>query len=267
MTIRLRGLGFALALELLLALLAPASVAAPKCPNRPVRIAHVELGYYLHDGQGLEAELRDELARRSGCRFESLAMPRARSLIELQAGHVDMTLSAVPSAERERMAWFLPYQNGKNYVLMRADTPASLNAVDFVRDHRLRWGQVRGIPPGPDYDLLVNELTHQRRVEYVTNLTSLFGMFRLARVDAVLATPMVYRQQFSAAEFRKLRRFDWSGSTRSFPVGLLLSRANFDETDAREWAMLLDGIRKDGTLLRMFQRYLPADEAAAHMLP
>ena len=45
--------------------------------------------------------------------------------------------------------------------------------------------------------------------------------------------------------------------------GIALSKAHFSAEDQRYWRKVIDGMRADGTLKRMFSRYLPANQVDA----
>ncbi|WP_077033878.1 ABC transporter substrate-binding protein [Pelomonas sp. KK5] len=255
---------------LLAALLALApAVSSAACPARPLRAAHLEFGHYFHGGTGLEADLLAELRRRSGCRIVGEVYPRARTWVELQNGRIDMALSVIPSPERSAIGWFLPYEQGRNMVLVREDSlPDGVDDMaGFLAAPTLRWATVRGFRHGHAYDDFIAELARQGRLDTVNDSLIEFDMLRRGRVAGVLASPMVYRFQLGGDAMASLRVLDWAPGSEPIVAGLLLSRANFNAGDARYWQGLLDGIRRDGTMLRLFLRYLPPDEARAHQLP
>ena len=44
---------------------------------------------------------------------------------------------------------------------------------------------------------------------------------------------------------------------------MVLAKSRFTEADAKQWRALLVALRSDGTLKRIYTRYLSASEAAA----
>jgi polar amino acid transport system substrate-binding protein len=54
---------------------------------------------------------------------------------------------------------------------------------------------------------------------------------------------------------------DWAPDAKGVPHGLILAKSRFTEAEAARWAQVIGAIRGDGTLKRIFSRYLPADEA------
>lgn len=94
----------------------PAARAEPVCP--PVtRVGLSDLGYtsYREQGRigGIAVDIANEMARRTGCKFEFHWYPRQRLFIELAAGHVDMTMGSLRLPERDAYANYLPYEMGR----------------------------------------------------------------------------------------------------------------------------------------------------------
>jgi polar amino acid transport system substrate-binding protein len=244
------------------------SGAQAGCPARPIVVAHFEFGHYFHAGTGLEADLVSALKRLSGCAFDERTYPRARTWLELENGRVDMALTVIDAPERERIGWFLPYQQARNFVLTQAELPSGIDGqAAFLKAPTLRWATVRGFRHGSAYDDFVAELARQGRLDTVNTSLIAFDMLRLGRVAGVLASPMVYRFEIDANAMAGLHVLDWAPHSKPILTGLLLSRASFTESDAHYWQDLLDTLRRDGTLLQLFERYLPPEEARAHQLP
>ena len=87
----------------------PAARAAdgPDC-SRPYSLALHEHGllYAGQTGEGIDKDVADELARRSGCRIAVSVMPRARIWQLIESGALDFSLSGITNEAREKYASF-----------------------------------------------------------------------------------------------------------------------------------------------------------------
>jgi polar amino acid transport system substrate-binding protein len=54
---------------------------------------------------------------------------------------------------------------------------------------------------------------------------------------------------------------DWTLGEKGLPHGLIMSRRRFSDAEVARWQALLNAMRADGTLKRIFTQYLPPDEA------
>mgnify|MGYP002135286275 CR=1 FL=1 len=250
-------------LTLLLANNVHAAVAQDYCA-KPVRVAMFEFGilYRGSTGEGVDSRLLDVLARRSGCVFERVLMPRARIWSELQAGTLDMATAAIPTPERKAFAYLVPYLTTRNVVLVRKATgavPASMAAFDAGS---LRVGMVRGFRHEPAYDNWLARLAAQGRVTEVADVAELFKYLERGMVDAVVSQPIVFREYLGADAIQnELVQRDWAPAEQ-FSVGsLAFSRKSFTPEQAERWDALVAGILKDQTMLRILQDFMPPDQA------
>ncbi|MDP1357576.1 transporter substrate-binding domain-containing protein, partial [Klebsiella pneumoniae] len=71
-------------------------------------------------GQGVDKDLVDALAQRSGCKLSTVVDSRARIWDQLARGTLEITTSGVATPERERIAEFWPYFRSRNRAVVRA---------------------------------------------------------------------------------------------------------------------------------------------------
>ena len=94
------------------------------CGQTPIRVGFVEFGflYFIENGQekGIDKDIANELAKRSGCAFAPQIIPRARAFAQIEGSQLDMIVTATSSPERERSAWFVPFAATKIYTLIPA---------------------------------------------------------------------------------------------------------------------------------------------------
>lgn len=239
--------------------------AGPACPARPVAVGVYEFGSFYHAGNGLDKDVADQLATRSGCKFELRLMSRAMIWRELQTGSLDMTLSAAATPERTAFAWATPYLWIKNKILLSKDVDAAIHSgADFIAAPNLRIGVARGYYIGKTYDELIVQLRNIARVEDVSTTEQLYAMFKAGRYHAVIGAPLVYTGYLRDDQARVE---DWDPGSAKVSANLLVSKKNFSRDEARRWAELMKAIGSDGTLARLLEKYVPPGEAIKLLTP
>jgi polar amino acid transport system substrate-binding protein len=250
------------AMWLVLALAAcPAAWAAdkPDC-SRPLSLALHDHGllYSSQTGEGIDKDMADELARRSGCKFSVTVMPRARIWQLIESGALDFSLSGITNEARERYAAFAWYFTNPYYLLLRKDAGVQ-RAADFVGDPALKLGVIRSFRYGPSANRMVDALDAAGRVSQSTGLDPLYQILLANRVQAMIIEPFDY----SAVEGSRLREqtlivpFD----DPPVPHGLIMSKAALPPAQQQAWRALIDGMRADGTVQRIFEKYFPRELA------
>jgi polar amino acid transport system substrate-binding protein len=90
---------------------------------------HLKLAFYEHgalyyknengDYAGIDKDVVDELARRTGCQFDTVLESRVRIWKQMESNLLDLTVSGIPNQERRAYANFFLYISSKNYVLLQ----------------------------------------------------------------------------------------------------------------------------------------------------
>jgi polar amino acid transport system substrate-binding protein len=144
-------------LALAAALFGPAAKAAPPAPAPapcgPYKLAFYAYGLlYFTDAQGrpagIDKDIVDELARRTGCVFEPVVESRVRIWDQLQRGAIQITLSGNPTPAREAFAEFVPYAQSRYFVLMWREAAARISRL-FWPTPRCAWPSSRATPMAP----------------------------------------------------------------------------------------------------------------------
>jgi len=257
---------FALATAGSLICAAPAlGEALPACPSRPITFAFYEMGYMYNtgsgahstSGEGIDRDLLDELIKRSGCKFDVTEYARARTWHELETGRLDMASAAAETPARDKFAWFAFYMIGKQYLLLRAEAPASVRTMDDLwADKRLKLGVVRSFAHGDCFDDYVAKLRAEGRVVDVVDQDALYNAVMAGKVDAIFGLPFVYPYYFDKYHAAKQLRVLDLDPTPGLKHGIVMSNKTFDEAEAKRWMALVDGIRRDGTMRKIVLKYL-----------
>ncbi len=261
-------------LTLLLALLTcllPASAAAGSpCGNYQVAFYdHGALNARQADGhwRGIDTDVVNELARRTGCRLTLVLESRVRIWSMLQAGRLDMSVSGIATPEREVFARFIPYLVARNSVLLSSEVdPQVQSLAALAADPRYRVAVVKGFRHGPVLDAWLNALRAQGRVYQAADFSGVMRLVKNARVHAIVALETSWRPLRADTGAAGLRVMDWA---QPEPVvgSLVLSRARIPDATAARLGESLDAMRRDGTLEAIFARYMGAETAATMLLP
>jgi len=255
-------------LAALLLLVSGLAVAGPvECGAKPIRLAFYEFGYFYFEKDkqptGIDRDIVEELKKRSGCAFDTRVMARARIWADLASGDMDMSVSGIQNAERDKFAWFANYLTMKNYAIVAKHVAIKVRrGDDFVAMPSLKFGAVRAFKHGVDQDRWLDSLRAQKRVEESADVQTLFHKLKDRRIDALYAQPPVYRKLIQDLDMHKdVQVLDWTPSEKGVPHALILAKSRFSEANAAQWRTLIAEMRADGTLLRIYSRYLPSAEA------
>ena len=248
-------------LPVLLAALAAPAVAAdkPDC-ERPLSLALHDHGllYSQQTGGGIDKDFADELVRRSGCKFSITVLPRARIWQLIESGALDFSLSGITNDSRDRFAAFAWYFSNKYYLLVRKDSGVR-RVADFESNPALKLGVIRSFRYSPTANRLVDRLDAERRVSYASSLDPLYQVLLENRVQAMIIEPFDQPALESARlrEQATILEFD----DPPVPHGLIMSKKSLSPAQQQAWRALVDQMRADGTVQRIFEKYFPADLA------
>jgi polar amino acid transport system substrate-binding protein len=242
----------------------------PAAACGPFQVAMYEHGALYFEGDsgqwmGIDKDVVDELARRTGCKLEQTLDSRVRIWAQLAAGTLDMTASGIPTPEREKLAHFLIYLSTRNYLLVERTLPAAARTLaGFLANPEYRVAVVKSFKHGAAYDAWLDQLREQNRVDEVGDQEAVFNLLINGRVHAMLALPTTYtpflRQAAMAERFAVL---DLAANSKPIVAGLVVSRARVPEHAVQLLEKHLLAMRRDGTLVRIYRRYLDAQVARA----
>jgi polar amino acid transport system substrate-binding protein len=244
--------------------------AAPTCPAEPIKLALFEFGVFHKElrgtnaGVGIDDDIVAELSRRSGCKFEVSLQARARTWIELKLGRWDMTVSGVRTDERDEFFWFVPYYQLRHSVLLGSGAPPSMHSLaDFQLSKTLKFGVVRSFKHNLFYDALISKWQQNGRIEEYVDEPSLLDGLKRGEVAAMLSYPAVFRSYLQPEDLspKLIRSVDWNPGEGNIKGSLVLSKRNFSKESFAEWEKLIKEMKDDGTLIRIFRKYLNEKEA------
>jgi polar amino acid transport system substrate-binding protein len=248
-----------LALALLLIAAPLRAAEKPDC-SRPFSLALHEHGllYSSQTGEGIDKDIATELTQRSGCKIGVSLMPRARIWQLIESGALDFSLSGISNEAREQFAAFACYFSNKYYLLVRKDAGTPTQAA-FLGNPALRLGAIRGFRYSVGANRFVDAVEAQHRVSYATSLGPLYDVLMSDRVQAMIIEPFDYPTLESERirEQTQILEFD----DAPVPHGLIMSRKSLSPGQQQAWRALVDEMRADGTVQRIFEKYFKPDLA------
>ncbi len=255
---RLFCIGFLLALMTLGA--GPAVAAGPEC-MRPFTLALHDHGllYSANSDAGIDKDFADELIRRSGCKVTVSFLPRARIWQLIESGALDFSTSGISNAQRERFAGFAWYFSNRYYLLVRKDSGVT-SLGDFERNAALKMGVIRGFRYSESANRLVDTLQLADRVSQAGGLDPLYQTLMLNRIQGMIIEPFDY----PALDERAIREVSniIEFNDPAVPHGLIMSNKAIPQAEQEKWRALVNAMRADGTVGRIFEKYFKSDLAA-----
>ena len=248
-------------LMIALTLYTNANAAGPDC-SRPFTLALHDHGllFSADTHTGIDKDVADELVRRSGCKVTVSLMARARIWQLIESGALDFSLSGITNAERDKFAGFAWYFSNKYYLLVRKDSGVR-NQADFEKNDKLQLGVIRSFRYSESANRLVDKLQDANRVSQASGLEPLYQTLMLNKIQGMIIEPFDY----PALDEKKIREISSIVEFNDPPVphGLIMSKKSLPAAEQEKWRALINDMRTDGTLLRIFETYFKPELAGA----
>ena len=237
-----------------------ASAAGPQC-NRTYSLALHDHGllYSARSDAGIDKDFADELIRRSGCKVTVSFLPRARIWQLIESGALDFSTSGISNSKRERFAGFAWYFSNPYYLLVRKDSGVT-SLRDFEGNASLQLGVIRSFRYSKSANEFVDTLQLANRVIQSGGLDPLYKTLMLNRIQGMIIEPFDY----PALDERAIR--DVSNiiefNDPAVPHGLVMSKKSVTLAEQDKWRTLVNAMRADGTIARIFDKYFKPELAA-----
>lgn len=245
--------------------LAAAQAAAPAGACPPAGVGVSDIGYSSYrDGdaiRGINIDMLEQMAQRSGCKLTPRWYPRSRMYAEFLSGRLEMTGAALRTPERDRQGIWLPYTFTQfELLLVNKEARAFRSLAEFVERSSARLNISRGMYYPPDTQAQLDRLQKLGRLEYVNDFSVVFRKIKAGRAEGTLAPASIHL--LSQRQFGMLGRMTGAIMT-DMPrvmVGLYVSK-NVAPAVRQRYADALRSIVADGTLLRLYEKYLGVESA------
>ncbi|GAA5180320.1 hypothetical protein GCM10025771_24540 [Niveibacterium umoris] len=244
------------------------AAAAPlETCSRPLTV-----GYYLipplyfktHENpvwRGVDKDVIDELARRTGCTFVPRFESRVRIWAQLESGQLDLTVSGIPTPERERFATFLIYLQTRNMLAIRRDdSRPPQTAKALAAAERFTLATTRGYRYGPPFEAWIVRLAATNQIVETADEEAALHLLSIGRVDGAIVRESAWEYYASEFPAGSLRLVDMEAPY--VPAGLAMSREHIGEGLRKTFAEAIAAMKRDGTLLKIAERHVSGEASA-----
>lgn len=212
---------------------------------------------------GVDKDVVEEVARRTGCRFNLVLESRVRIWSMIESDSLDMTVAGVATPQREAHARFLPYASSRSIVVMNKEVDPKIKSAEaFLADGSYKLGVIRGVSNSTSLAPWVDQLRAEGRVYDASDMTALVNLLNIGRVHAILVAQVSWIGAAHAGSNRGQRIGNWA-QRDSFLAGLVVSKVRVPEAQARKMEQALRAMQADGTLEAIFRRYVDPELAAS----
>jgi len=185
-------------------------------------------------------------------------LPRARIWQLIESGLLDFSLSGISNPAREKFASFGWYFSNKYHLLVRRDAGVQ-SLADFERQATLKLGVIRSFRYSATANRLVDRLDSQGRVSHATTLAALYQVLLDNRLQAMIIEPFDYPTLENARIRAQTMVLEFDDPP--VPHGLIMSRKALPPDQQQAWRALVDAMRADGTVTRIFEKYFKPELA------
>jgi len=164
----------------------------------------------------------------------------------------------------DKTLWCAESITSKNFVVIGATAKKAgvRSGDDFLANNKLLFGVVRGYTHGKLQDAWLEKMRKTGRVEESTNTDILFEKLKQGRIDGIFSFPFVYRKLIKELGLKEqVSVQDWFAADKGIIGCTMLPKSRFTQAEADQWQALIRKMQKDGTLKRIFTRYVTAAEA------
>ena len=236
-----------------------ALAGGPDC-TRPFTLALHDHGllYSQDTNAGIDKDFADELSRRSGCDIRVSLMSRARIWKLIESGALDFSLSGITNDERDGYAQFAWYFSDKFYLLVRKD--AGIRQLsDFEHNDQFQLGVIRSFRYSQSANELVDTLAAANRVSQAGGLEPLYQALMRGTIQGMIIEPFDY----PALDEKRIRDITTiiEFNDAAVPHGLIMSKRALSPQEREKWRGLVEEMRTDGTVRRIFRKYFKPELA------
>lgn len=215
--------------------------------------------------RGVLIELIDELRHRTGCDFEPSESSRPTLLANLRSSSIDLTLLSIKTDTMDQVASFIPMYLGKRAIIMNSSLAKKKTSLaDALKDKKVIFGSLIGT--STYYKPAESELLHkeQRLIEF-PDYAALFIAVKKGKVQVVINSYVV--GSYFVAQM-KLNDISFEqDATGLKPVGAYYNPKRLHSDEVQMLAKVFDEIVKDGTMAKLYEKYIPKSYVEKSFVP
>lgn len=231
--------------------------------DEPIHVAVAEFGVLYHEGVGIDQDLIQEIAARTGCRFDIRVLPREQIWRELQQGALDMATSVRVSRDLGKAVYVVPYLGLKTVIVTTTGNATQIRSFNDVLSRQdWRIGVVAGFAYGAYYDYRLHGLHEQYRIITYPDQQTLYRGLQHGDVQVVLSQSVNYAFFLPLdTDQQNFVMFDAAPALPA-PHALVFAHSRFTPVMIDGWTRIIEQMRLDGTLEKIYRRRVTSDMAA-----
>ncbi len=230
--------------------------------NKAISVGIFSNGYHYHESHdhGINKDVVTELFNRVKLDYKIEVLPRARISSMLEEGSLQIAISTIENPERAEYLYFVPYFSEKNDVLVRSDTDISTED-ELLSRRDIKVGIVRGYYYGEHYTELIKKLEDRKMIVQAKDTEHLYEMLEEDWIQVTFNNASSYLFYFDFYNIKDINIYDWAPEEEPLVRNLVFSKKYFSSEDVVRFQKTIDGMIEDGTLYKIFKRFLPEDNA------
>lgn len=234
------------------------NVASADC-SREILVPFSDVGVDLRlvEGRhaGLSVDYLDEVARRTGCKFVYIDVPRARAWWMLAHDQADVVPGAIQTDWRDESGVFYDqYVMEGVSLLSLKSSPLKLSSSDDILSSGLKFAFVRGHDYGPRTAELMRVLEARDQLDLVKDPNVMLRMLQAGRISGAIVIASIVTTEAAELGLNEglhgvgIDDLEW-GST-----GIYLSKTRLQPEDAQLLAKAFTELNDEGFYVRGYQQ-------------
>jgi polar amino acid transport system substrate-binding protein len=140
---------------------------------------------------GLDIELAQSVFTQAGYSLEFQHLPWARQLSNLEAGTLNVVLSASKNAERAKYAeWSSAYRQERNDLLTLVTNKATVGSLKQLIGQKVKIGAQRGSYYGSEFEALSKDPAFVELLDLAPDPTTSLNKLEVGRIDYFMDDPV-----------------------------------------------------------------------------
>lgn len=241
---------------------APAGAAAqPAACGQPLSVGVSLLGYAVYQQQGrlrgFVIDLIERLGAESGCTLRPSLRPRARMMLDFQAGLLDIVTSSLRNPDRDLSGDFEPYGYTGYEIVAHPDVAPRLQGLlSMEAIPRLSLGMVRGAQLAGSLGPLLERLAANNRIEWASDFNNLAARMAAGRVLIAVFPTAIHLKLSKDGELPAHLQVLPLPESPPQLLGMYFSRRMIGETQRRALMQTLRRLVRAGEVQRIYAGYL-----------
>jgi polar amino acid transport system substrate-binding protein len=245
-------------------LLSLAALPTWAAAERPLVVGVSLLGWAFYEDKGrlrgFGVDLIERLAAEAGVPLTPSLRPRARVMLDFQAGDIDVVTSSLRNPDRDLSGDYEPYAYTGYEIVAHADIAPRIQGLSSMEAiPKLSLGMVRGAQLPGVVGPLIERLAAQNRIEWAVDFNNLAARMKAGRVLIAVFPTAIHLKLSHDGELPG--RFQVLPLPESPPqlLGMYFHRQRIADADRQRLMAALRRLVQSGEVQRIYARYLGSE--------